>query len=107
VPSADDVTVDYQPQELTELNLEREGISTIIWATGYGLDYGWIDAPLLDELGYPRNTRGVAAIPGLFFLGLLWQHSQASASLVGPRLDGPYLLEVMNRQARRRPVPAR
>jgi putative flavoprotein involved in K+ transport len=107
VPSADDVTVDHQPQELTELNLEREGISTIIWATGYGLDYGWIDAPLLDELGYPRNTRGVAATPGLFFLGLLWQHSQASASLVGPGLDGPYLLEMMNRQARRRPVPAR
>jgi putative flavoprotein involved in K+ transport len=107
VPSADDVTVDHQPHELTELNLEREGISTIIWATGYGLDYGWIDAPLLDELGYPRNRRGVAAIPGLFFLGLLWQHSQASASLVGPGLDGPYLLEMMNRQARRRPVPTR
>jgi putative flavoprotein involved in K+ transport len=107
VPSADDVTVDHQPQELTELNLERQGISTIIWATGYGLDYSWIDAPLLDELGYPRNTRGVAAIPGLFFLGLLWQHSQASASLVGPGLDGPHLLEMMNRQARRRSVPAR
>jgi putative flavoprotein involved in K+ transport len=106
VPSADDVTVDYQPHELTELNLEREGISTIIWATGYGLDYGWIDAPLLDELGYPRNRRGVTAIPGLFFLGLLWQHSRASASLVGPGLDGPYLLATMNRHARRRPVPA-
>jgi len=107
VPSADGVTVDYQPQELTELSLEREGISTIIWATGYGLDYSWIDAPVLDELGYPRNMRGVAEIPGLFFLGLLWQHSQASASLVGPGLDGPYLLEIMNRQARRRPIPAR
>jgi putative flavoprotein involved in K+ transport len=107
VPSADDITVDYQPEELTELDLERQGISTIIWATGYGLDYGWIEAPLLDEFGYPHNTRGVAAIPGLFFLGLLWQHSQASASLVGPGLDGPYLLEMMNRQARRRPIPAR
>ena len=90
----------------TALNLLREGISTIIWATGYGLDYGWIDAPLLDELGYPRNTRGVAAVPGLYFLGLLWQHSQASASLVGPGLDGPHLLEVMNRQARHRSGPA-
>jgi putative flavoprotein involved in K+ transport len=107
VPSADDVTVDYQPHELTEMDLERQGISTIIWATGYDLDYSWIDAPLLDDFGYPHNTRGVAAIPGLFFLGLLWQHSQASASLVGPGLDGPYLLEMMNRQARRRSVPAR
>jgi putative flavoprotein involved in K+ transport len=106
VPSADDVTVDYQPQGLTELNLAREGISTIIWATGYGLDYSWIHAPLLDDLGYPRNARGVARVPGLYFLGLLWQHSQASASLVGPGLDGPYLQEMMNRHARRRPVSA-
>jgi putative flavoprotein involved in K+ transport len=103
-PAADDVTVDYQPQGLTDLNLAREGISTIIWATGYSLDYSWVDAPFLDGLGYPRNTRGVAAVPGLYFLGLLWQHSQAS--LVGPGLDGPYLLATMNRHARRRPVPA-
>jgi putative flavoprotein involved in K+ transport len=102
-PPADKIAVVYEPQGLTELNLVREGISTILWATGYGLDYEWIDAPLLDELGYPRNTRGVAAVPGLYFLGLLWQHSQASASLVGPALDGPHLLEVMKRDATRRP----
>ncbi len=96
------VAVVHEPEELTELDLRREGISTIIWATGYGLDYGWIDAPLLDEFGYPRNARGVTSIPGLHFLGLLWQHSQASASLLGPSLDGPYLLEMMNRDAPRR-----
>ena len=28
---------------------------------------------------------------GLYLFGLLWQYSQASASLVGPGLDGPYL----------------
>ena len=33
-------------------------------------------------------------MPGLYFLGLLWQHSQASASLLGPTLDGPYLLDL-------------
>jgi putative flavoprotein involved in K+ transport len=98
-PSAEDVPFAYQPEELTELNLLRAGVSTVIWATGYDLDYGWIDAPILDELGYPRNARGVAAVPGLYFLGLLWQHSQASASLVGPELDGPYLVEHMGRSA--------
>ena len=102
-PPAADVAVTYQPTELAELNLREAGISTIIWATGWGLDYSWIAAPILDELGYPRNVRGVAAVPGLFFLGLLWQHSQASASLVGPELDGPHLIEAMGRQARRRP----
>ena len=77
-------------------------MSTVIWATGYGLDHRWIDAPIHDECGYPSNVRGVTALPGLYFLGLLWQHSQASASLVGPALDGPYLVDMMGRQVRRR-----
>jgi putative flavoprotein involved in K+ transport len=97
-PPADDVALTYEPVELTELNLRDAGISTVIWATGYGLDYDWIEAPLLDTLGYPRNERGVACVPGLHFLGLLWQHSQASASLVGPSLDGPFLVERMGRR---------
>jgi putative flavoprotein involved in K+ transport len=89
------VVLDYEPRGVTDLDLRREGIATVIWATGYGLDHRWIDAPVVDELGYPRNVRGVAGVPGLYFLGLLWQHSQASASLIGPSLDAPYLVEAM------------
>jgi putative flavoprotein involved in K+ transport len=92
-PPDDRVEIAYQPAGVSELNLLREGISTIIWATGYSLDFRWIDAPVLDDDGYPRNARGVSAIPGLSFLGLLWQHSQASSSLLAPHLDGPYLAE--------------
>jgi putative flavoprotein involved in K+ transport len=98
-PPAENRTIRYQPPELTELNLLHAGISTIIWATGYGPDYQWIDAPILDELGFPRNMRGVTEVPGLYFFGLLWQHSQLSASLVGPEFDGPYLLDRMRRAA--------
>jgi hypothetical protein len=52
-----------------------------------------------DQLAARPHVRGVAAVTGLYFLGLLWQHSQASASLLGPELDGPYLLEMMGREA--------
>ena len=82
MPPDDRIAVTYQPQELTELDLQSAGISVIIWATGYSLDYKWIDTPILDNLGYPRNVRGAASVPGLYFLGLIWQHSQASASLL-------------------------
>jgi putative flavoprotein involved in K+ transport len=85
----------FAPPERTALDLARAGISTVIWATGYDLDYRWIDAPVVDEHGYPRNTLGVSAIPGLFFLGLMWQRGQPSASLVGPQLDGPSLVDAM------------
>lgn len=99
-PPADDPAFAYEPREVTELNLRDAGISTVIWATGYDLDYGWIDAPLLDGLRYPRHVRGRAAVPGLYFVGLLWQHSMASASLIGPGLDGPHVAEMIEQDAR-------
>jgi putative flavoprotein involved in K+ transport len=99
-PPDDRVLVDHQPPELTSLDLRDAGISTVIWATGWGLDYSWIDAPITDEMGYPKQVRGVAELPSLYFVGLLWQHSQASASLGGPELDGPHLVEAMAREGR-------
>ena len=67
----------------------------MLWTTGYRRDYGWIDAPITDELGFPRQVRGVAAVPGLFFIGSLWQHSQASATLFGVDTDARELARRM------------
>ena len=85
----------YEPAQPTEIDLAREGISTVIWTTGYRRDYDWIDLPILDEQGFPRQKRGVTDVPGLYFLGLLWQHTQASATLFGPNLDAGHLAEHM------------
>jgi putative flavoprotein involved in K+ transport len=54
----------------------------VIWATGYRSDYSWLDVPVLDEHGRPRHRRGVTEVPGLYFLGLTWQHTRGSA-LIG------------------------
>jgi putative flavoprotein involved in K+ transport len=85
----------FEPPEVEQLDLAAAGISTVIWATGYRLDYGWIDLPIFDELGFPRHARGVSEVPGLYFLGLLWQHTQASATIFGPTLDGPHVVAAM------------
>jgi putative flavoprotein involved in K+ transport len=74
--------------------------AAVIWATGFALDHSFVQAPVFAEDGCAAHRRGVTAVPGLYFLGLLWQHSQASASLLAPELDGPYLLERMG-QGRR------
>jgi putative flavoprotein involved in K+ transport len=57
-------------------------VDAVIWATGYRSDYSWIDVPVLDEHGRPRHRRGVTEVPGLYFLGLSWQHTRGSA-LIG------------------------
>jgi putative flavoprotein involved in K+ transport len=54
----------------------------VIWATGFRVDHSWIDAPVFDPNGRLAHERGVTASPGLYFLGLSWQHTRGSA-LIG------------------------
>jgi putative flavoprotein involved in K+ transport len=58
------------------------GFAAIVWATGYKVDHSWIDVPdAKDERGRIRQVRGVTSSPGLYTLGLSWQHTRASALL--------------------------
>jgi len=54
-------------------------VDAVIWATGYRRDHSWIE--LTDEDGTLRHRRGVTEVPGLYFLGLSWQHTRGSALL--------------------------
>ncbi|HEY7523680.1 MAG TPA: NAD(P)-binding domain-containing protein [Candidatus Limnocylindrales bacterium] len=89
------VPFDFQPPEVTEIDLDAAGVSTVIWATGYRPDFTWIDLPIFDDMDFPIHRRGVTDVPGLGFVGLLWQHTQVSATLVGPALDAPHVLETI------------
>jgi putative flavoprotein involved in K+ transport len=91
VTEDDRIWVDHEPPEVTELDLARAGISTVLWTTGYAPDYGWLDLPILDEFGVPRHRRGVSEVPGLTFIGLLLQHNNGSANLAGVAIDAEYL----------------
>jgi putative flavoprotein involved in K+ transport len=73
--------------EVTELDLAAEGISTILWTSGYRLDYGWIDLPIFEPNGVPRQVDGLAEVPGLAFVGLPWMRDMASATLFGVGRD--------------------
>ena len=80
---------------MSELNLSDAGISTVLWTSGYRFDYGWIEVPIFDAMGFPRQRRGVTEVPGLYFIGSLWQHNQGSATLFGMELDARALAERM------------
>jgi putative flavoprotein involved in K+ transport len=90
-PADEPATVAFDPPEIAELDLATEGISSVVWTSGYRLDFGWIDLPILDAQGAPRHVRGVSEVPGLFFLGIPWLHDQASATLFGVTRDAAYL----------------
>lgn len=67
------------------LKLEAEGITSVIWCTGYGLDFSFLDIPVLDAWNYPRHSRGVTEVAGLYAVGLPWltKHLSATLSVVG------------------------
>lgn len=73
------------------LDLGEEGVSTLIWATGFKGDFGWIHLPVLDDNGEPVHRRGVSAVEGLYFLGFPWLHSRKSGIIYGIAEDAEYL----------------
>ncbi len=63
----------------------------VIWATGYRPDYSWIHIPGVARDGQVAHRRGVTQVPGLYFLGLTWQHTRGSALLGFVNDDAAYL----------------
>jgi len=56
-------------------------VGLVIWATGYRSDYSWIDIRGVIGEGKVVHRRGVTDVPGLYFVGLSWQHTRGSALL--------------------------
>lgn len=74
---------------------------TILWCTGFGYDYSWIEVEgrerAFDKHGYPIHTRGVVTgARGLYFLGLRYQHTVASHDIYGVGRDARYLAEYIS-----------
>lgn len=78
---------------LLELDLAEAGITTIIWATGFAVDYSWLKVGAFDENGRPRHQRGVSSEPGVYFLGLPWQSRRGSSFIWGVWHDAKYVTD--------------
>ncbi len=72
----------------------------VVWCTGYTADYGWIALPVFDDTGRPRHHRGVVAdAPGLYFVGLRFQHRMTSALLGGVGADAAFVADEVARRS--------
>lgn len=92
-PAEEPPQVAFEPSEIAELDLAAEGVSTVLWTSGYRLDYSWIDLPVFDADGIPRQVDGVAVdVAGLSFIGLPWLRDQGSATLFGVQRDAERLI---------------
>jgi putative flavoprotein involved in K+ transport len=90
-PPAEPYVPCYRPEPKTFLDVEAEGVNTVIWCLGYQADFSFVKAPVFDARGYPRYERGVTAERGLYFIGLSWLYTWGSARLSGVARDAEYI----------------
>ena len=83
----------FVPPTLAELDLDRAGVRSVLWATGYRLDFSWVHLPIFDQWGYPRHARGVTEQRGLYAVGLPWLHSLPSSVFAGVGADAAHIVE--------------
>jgi putative flavoprotein involved in K+ transport len=94
-PAARDILADPAcvSTPILELDLKQAGITSIIWATGYAADYAWLKFDLLDAAGKPKHSRGVSAVPGLYFVGLPWLSRRGSSFIWGVWHDARFIAD--------------
>ncbi|WP_428925805.1 flavin-containing monooxygenase [Marinibacterium sp. SX1] len=76
---------------ILELDLEKAGVKTIIWATGFKFDFSWLQVDAFHEDGMPFHKRGISAEQGIYFLGLPELTNRASSFIYGTWYDAKYI----------------
>jgi len=87
----DEVRSDTGKHAPATLDLKAAGITTVLWATGYGFDYSWVHLPVCDAYGFPIQQRGVTRFPGLYFLGMNFLYNRKSGILLGVGEDAAHI----------------
>ena len=88
LPNPDCVT-----QPILALDLAGAGVTSIIWATGYALDYSWLNVAAFAANGKPQHQRGVSKEPGIYFLGLPWLSRRGSSFIWGVWHDAKHIAD--------------
>ncbi|WP_438859520.1 flavin-containing monooxygenase [Achromobacter spanius] len=78
---------------ILSLNLADAGIKSIVWATGFKVDYRWMEVDVFDDQGYPVHKRGITAEKGIYFLGLPNQSNRSSSFIWGVWHDAKYIAD--------------
>jgi putative flavoprotein involved in K+ transport len=80
-----------------QLDLRSGEIRTIVWATGFRPDYGWLDVPVLDAKGRLNHDGGVLDSPGLYALGLPVLRRRKSTFIHGIEDDAREVIDHLTR----------
>ncbi|WP_370277533.1 flavin-containing monooxygenase [Pontibacterium sp.] len=78
---------------ILELDLAEAGITSIVWATGFKVDYSWLNVDAFGADGKPAHQRGVSTEPGVYFVGLPWLSRRGSTFIWGVWHDAKHIAD--------------
>ncbi len=76
--------------------------ANVLWCTGFRQSFGWAQVSVFDDDGWPVETRGITAAPGLYFSGLSFQYAFSSMLIDGAGRDAGYVVKQILRRSRER-----
>ena len=89
-----------QGSKVTFADGSEIAVDAIVWATGFRLDHSFVELPVFDDREQVKHERGVTALPGLYFLGMPWQHTRGSALLGWVKNDAEFIAQRIGAFAR-------
>jgi len=79
---------------ILDLDLAEAGITSILWATGFAVDFSWLNVYYaFDENGKPQHQRGVSSEAGIYFVGLPWLSRRGSSFIWGVWHDAKHIAD--------------
>lgn len=80
-------------QPILTLNLAAQNISSVIWASGFGYDFSWLQVDTFNEFNQPIHKQGISPQRGVYFLGLPYLTGRGSSFIWGVWHDAKYIAE--------------
>ncbi|WP_188900896.1 flavin-containing monooxygenase [Deinococcus aerophilus] len=94
----------FTPEGVRWADGQEEAVETVIFATGYGWNGGFLPRAALDERGEPRQHLGASTtVAGLYFVGLPGQRTIASGTVRAAGPDARAVAEQLDRYLARPP----
>ncbi|MNK96746.1 putative oxidoreductase CzcO [compost metagenome] len=79
--------------DLKVINFNDFAITTVLWATGFGYDFSYLNSSLLDKIGKPKHLEGKMMIEGLYCIGFPWLRKKKSGLVYGVNEDAKIIVE--------------
>lgn len=92
-PKDENIHSDFTPNYVAEASLSEHNITSVVWATGFKMQFDWVKLPIFSERGHPIHERGTTDVEGIYFLGLNWMHTWGSGRFFHVGRDAEYLSE--------------